>query len=81
MVEGDSRRTLWALVRTYSTLLARIEERDFDVFSSSVSLSSAEKIQFLLKAGMSGWWKKDALAKRAGDRRRTGGAFLRRRAG
>ncbi|HEY7826516.1 MAG TPA: squalene synthase HpnC [Candidatus Acidoferrales bacterium] len=81
MVEGDSRRTLWALVRTYSTLLARIEERDFDVFSSRVSLSSAEKIQFLLKAGMSGWWKKDALAKRAGDRRRTGGAFLRRRAG
>lgn len=81
MVDGDSRRTLWALVRTYSSLLARIEEREFDVFSSRVSLSSAEKIQFLLKAGMSGWWKKDALAKRAGDRRRPGGAFLRRRAG
>lgn len=80
-VDGDSRRTLWALVRTYSTLLARIEERDFDVFSSRVSLSSTEKIQFLLKAGMSGWWKKDALAKRAGDRRRSGGAILRRRAG
>ncbi len=81
LVDGDSRRTLWTLVRTYSTLLARIEERDFDVFSSRVSFSSAEKIQFLLKAGMSGWWKKDALAKRAGDRRRSGGAFLRRRAG
>ena len=80
-VDADSRATLWALVRTYSTLLARIEQRDFDVFSSRVSLSSAEKIQSLLMAGMSGWWKKDALAKRAGDRRRSGGPVLRRRAG
>ncbi len=81
LVDSDSRATLWALIRTYSTLLARIEERGFDVFSSRVSLSSAEKVQFLLTAGMSGWWKTDALAKRSGDRRRTGGAILRRRAG
>lgn len=81
LVDGDSRATLWALVRTYSTLLARIEERDFDVFSERVSLSRAEKVQYLLVAGMSGWWKKDALAKRSGDRRRIGGAELRRRAG
>jgi squalene synthase HpnC/squalene synthase HpnD len=80
-VDADSRATLWALVRTYSTLLARIEERGFDVFSSRVSLSSAEKIQHLLVAGMRGWWKKDPLAKRSGDRRRAGGAVLRRRAG
>lgn len=80
-VDSDSRATLWALVRTYSTLLARVEERGFDVFSSRVSLSSAEKLQYLLTAGMSNWWKKDALAKRSGDRRRTGGAVLRRRAG
>ena len=80
-VDPDSRATLWALIRTYSTLLARIEERDFGVFSSRVSLSSAEKIQYLLTAGVSGWWKKDALAKRSGDRRRSGGAVLRRRAG
>jgi squalene synthase HpnC len=80
-VDSDSRPTLWALIRTYSTLLARIEERGFDVFSSRISLSSAEKVQHLLAAGMPGWWKKDALAKRAGDRRRTGGPFLRRRAG
>jgi squalene synthase HpnC/squalene synthase HpnD len=80
-VDSDSRATLWALVRTYSTLLARIEERGFDVISSRVSLSSAEKLQYLLTAGMSNWWKKDALAKRSGDRRRTGGAVLRRRAG
>jgi squalene synthase HpnC/squalene synthase HpnD len=80
-IDADSRATLWALVRTYSTLLARIEERGFDVFSSRVSTSSAEKIQFLLTAGMTGWWKKDALAKRSGDRRRIGGAVVRRRAG
>ena len=80
-IKADSRATLWALVRTYSTLLARIEERDFDVFRSRISTSSAEKIQFLLTAGMTGWWKKDALAKRSGDRRRIGGAVVRRRAG
>ncbi|MGH9737491.1 MAG: squalene/phytoene synthase family protein, partial [Candidatus Acidiferrales bacterium] len=80
-VDADSRATLWALVRTYSTLLARIEEREFDVFSGRISLSSAEKLQYLLTAGMSNWWKKDALAKRSGDRRRTGGTVLRRRAG
>jgi len=80
-VDSDSRATLWALIRTYSTLLARIEECGFDVFPSRVSLSSAEKVQHLLAAGITGWWKKDALAKRSSDRRRTGGPFLRRRAG
>ena len=80
LVNADSRATLWALVRTYSTLLARIEAEDFDVFSSRISLSSAEKIQYLVTAGMSGWWKRDALAKRGGDRRRSGGNVLRRRA-
>ena len=80
-VDADSRSTLWALVRTYSTLLARIEEREFDVFQSRVSLSRAEKIQYLLVAGMKGRRKKDALAKRSGDRRRSGGAVFGRRAG
>jgi len=79
-VDADSRATLWALIRTYSSLLARIEESHFDVFSSRVSLSSAEKIQYLLTAGMSGWWKKDALAKRSSDRRRSGRTVFRRRA-
>jgi squalene synthase HpnC/squalene synthase HpnD len=84
-VNADSRATLWALVRTYSSLLARIEERDFDVFGPRVSLSNAEKIQYLLTAGLAargtGWWKGDALAKRSSNRRRPGGAVLRRRAG
>lgn len=80
-VDSDSRATLGALIRTYSSLLARIEERGFDVFGSRVSLSKAEKVQYLLTAGIAGWWKKDALAKRSGDRRRSGGPGLRRRAG
>jgi len=79
-VDADSRATLWALVRTYSTLLARAEERGYDVFSSRISLSSAEKVQYLV-AGMAGWRKTDALRKRAGDRWRSSGPGLRRRAG
>ncbi len=84
-IDADSRATLWALVRTYSTLLARMEERNFDVFTSRVSLSSAEKVQYLLTAslavGKTSWWKGDALAKRPGNRRRPGGPVLRHRAG
>ena len=84
-IDPDSRATLWALVRTYSTLLARMEERNFEVFTSRVSLSSAEKVQYLLAAGLAvkkaGWWKGDALAKRPGNRRRPGGPVLRHRAG
>jgi squalene synthase HpnC/squalene synthase HpnD len=78
-VDADSRATLAALIRTYSTLLARIEEREFDVFSTRISLSSAEKVQYLLTARIG--WKKDVLAKRSGDRRRSRGPGLRRRAG
>src|SRR5271168_5313850 len=84
-VNADSRATLWALVRTYSSLLTRIEEREFDVFSARISLSSAEKIQYLLTAGLAarraGWWKGDVLAKRSSNRRRAGGSVVRRRAG
>jgi squalene synthase HpnC/squalene synthase HpnD len=80
-VDADSRATLAALIRTYSTLLARIEEREFNVFSSRVSLSSTEKIQYLLTARMGAWWRMDVLAKRPGDRRRSRGPGLRRRAG
>jgi len=80
-VDSDSRATLWALVRTYSALLTRVEERGCDVFGSRISLSTAEKLQYLLAAGMSGRLGKNALAKRSGDRRRTGGPFIRHRAG
>jgi squalene synthase HpnC/squalene synthase HpnD len=80
-IDGDSRATLWALVRTYSSLLVRIEERGFDVCSSRIAVSSPEKLRYLLMAGTNGWWKKDALAISSRGRRRTGGTVLRRRAG
>jgi squalene synthase HpnC/squalene synthase HpnD len=79
-VDADSRAALWALVRIYSSLLARIEERDFDVFSSRVRLDAAEKARILLRARV-GWWSEaDVLEERDRDRRRPGGALLGRRA-
>jgi squalene synthase HpnC/squalene synthase HpnD len=81
LVHRDSRAALWALTRIYSGLLARIEGRDFDVFSPRVRLTTAEKAGILLRARL-GWWSEaDVLEERDRDRRRAGGAFLRRRAG
>jgi squalene synthase HpnC/squalene synthase HpnD len=79
-VDADSRAALWALVRIYSSLLARIEELDFDVFSARVRLSATEKTSILVRARV-GWWSEaDVLEERNRDRRRPGGAFLGRRA-
>ena len=81
LVHRDSRAALWALTRIYSALLARIEDRDFDVFSSRVRLTATEKAGILLRARL-GWWSEaDVLEERDRDRRRAGGTFLRRRAG
>jgi squalene synthase HpnC/squalene synthase HpnD len=79
-LEADSRAALWALARIYSTLLHRIEERDFDVFSSRVRLSAAEKTQILFRARVGLWSEADVLEERDRNRRRLGGAFLGRRA-
>lgn len=79
-VDADSRAALWALTRIYSSLLARIEDRDFDVFSSRVRLNASEKARILLRARV-GWWSEaDVLEECDRDRRRAGGAFLGRRA-
>ena len=79
-VDADSKAALWALARIYSSLLARIEERDFDVFSGRVRLSTPEKARILLRARV-GWWSEaDVLEERDRDRRRPGGALLGRRA-
>jgi squalene synthase HpnC/squalene synthase HpnD len=79
-VDADSKAALWALVRIYSSLLARIEERDFDVFSERVRLSTPEKARILVRARV-GWWSEaDVLEERDRDRRRPGGALLGRRA-
>jgi phytoene synthase len=80
-VHPDSRAALWALIRIYSGLLARIEERDFDVFSSRVRLTAAEKAGVLLRARLGLWSETDVLEERNRDRRRAGGTFFRRRAG
>jgi phytoene synthase len=79
-VDADSRAALWALTRIYSTLLARIEERDFDVFSCRVRLSTSEKARILLRARVGLWSEADVLEERDRDRRRPGGALLGRRA-
>ncbi len=80
-IDRDSRAALWALTRIYSTLLARIEDRDFDVFSSRVRLTVAEKTRILVRARL-GWWSEgDVIEERDRDRRGTGGALLGRRAG
>jgi squalene synthase HpnC len=80
-IDRDSRAALWALARIYSTLLARIEDRDFDVFSSRVRLTVTEKTRILVRARL-GWWSEgDVIEERDRDRRGTGGALLGRRAG
>ncbi len=81
LVNPESRAALWALVRIYSSLLRKIEARGDDVFSSRVQLSAAEKMGILLRARLGWWSEKNALEERDRDRRRAGGALLRRRAG
>jgi squalene synthase HpnC/squalene synthase HpnD len=80
-VHPDSRSALWALVRIYSGLLRRIEDRGYDVFSERVRLSTPEKTGILLRARL-GWYSQhNVLEERDRDRRRPGGTFLGRRAG
>jgi phytoene synthase len=50
MVEPDSRHALWALIEIYHRLLARIEQRGFDVLSGRVRLSTPEKSLIALRA-------------------------------
>lgn len=81
LVERDSRGALFALARTYSSLLAAIEARGFDVFSSRVRLSTAEKFGILVRAQLGAWSEANVLEKRDRDRRRTGRTIRGRRAG
>ncbi len=81
MIEEDSRATLWLLVHTYSSLLARIESTDFDVFSGRVRLTKAEKLKLVAKARFGRHTKENILAKRDRDRRRASGAVSGRLAG
>jgi squalene synthase HpnC/squalene synthase HpnD len=80
-VHADARAALWALARIYSSLLLRIEDRGYDIFSERVRLSTPEKTGILLRARL-GWYSQyNVLEERDRDRRRPGGTFLGRRAG
>jgi len=81
LVEQDSRGALFALARTYSSLLAAIESRGYDVFSSRVRLKNSEKFGILVRAQLGAWSEANVLEKRDRDRRRTGGTVRGRRAG
>jgi phytoene synthase len=81
LVEPESRAALWGLVRTYSSLLARIEQRGFDVFSSRVRLSLAEKMYIWGFARFGSCAEGNVFEKRDFDRRGTGGTVGGRRAG
>ena len=47
LIDDDSRGALWTLVEIYRRLLERIIERNYDVFSDRVRLSTAEKLKVL----------------------------------
>ena len=81
LVDPDSRAALWALVRTYSGLLRRIEARGFDVFSTRARLTTAEKAGILVRARFGWFSQQNVLEERDRDRRRPGGTFRGRRAG
>ena len=81
LIEEDSRGTLWLLVHTYSSLLARIESVDFAVFAERVRLSKPEKMMLMAKARFGRHTEENILAKCDRDRRRAGGAVGGRRAG
>jgi squalene synthase HpnC len=74
LVDEDSRATLWLLIHTYSSLLARIESADFAVFGEGVRLSKAEKLKLVARARFGRQTEENILAKRNRGRRRARGA-------
>jgi squalene synthase HpnC/squalene synthase HpnD len=81
LIDRESRPALWLLAHTYSALLARIESVDFAVFGERVRLTRAEKMLFIAHARFGRVTKENIIEKRDRDRRRAGGAGVRRRAG
>jgi phytoene synthase len=49
LVDEDSQPALWVLVTIYRRLLQKIELRQYDVFSSKISLSVREKLGILAR--------------------------------
>ena len=48
-VSEDSRPALWVLVNIYRSLLEKIAARQYDVFTTKVTLSTSEKLRILAK--------------------------------
>lgn len=48
-VSEDSRPALWVLITIYRSLLEKIAQKDYDVFSGKVALSTSEKLRVLGK--------------------------------
>ena len=51
LIDADSRPALWVLIEIYRRLLEKMAERNYDVFSERISLSSVEKL-WLLSRGL-----------------------------
>jgi 15-cis-phytoene synthase len=49
LIDDDSQPALWTLVQIYHRLLDRIAERNYDVFTEKVRLSTAEKVGILAR--------------------------------
>ena len=49
LLDDDSQPALWTLVQIYHRLLDRIAERNYDVFTEKVRLSTAEKVSILAR--------------------------------
>lgn len=49
LIDDDSQPALWTLVEIYRRLLERIAQRNYDVFTERVSLSTGEKLGILAK--------------------------------
>ncbi len=48
-VAEDSQPALWVLINIYRRLLEKIAEKQYDVFTAKVSLSTSEKLRILGK--------------------------------
>ena len=48
-ISEDSQPALWVLVNIYRRLLEKIAEKQYDVFTAKVSLSTQEKLRILGK--------------------------------
>ena len=80
-VDADSRATLCgADSHIQHAACANRRARIRRIFLARLPVERREN-PISVDGGTHRWWKKDVLAKRSGDRRRSGGSVLRRRAG